>query len=121
MATPHRDVPEHAVLLLHRLHNIVGPGVATDVTAEKGAARARRRRGRRRDRYAAPHLGETVTAVFVPGDDGAEGDELAAHAKRLLAPYKVPRRFEFVDAIPRNAYGKIDKRRLRERFGSAST
>ncbi|BBC38497.1 uncharacterized protein SGFS_097910 [Streptomyces graminofaciens] len=70
-----------------------------------------------------PHRtwGETVTAVVVPGDDGAEGDELAAHAKRLLAPYKVPRRFEFVDAIPRNAYGKIDKRRLRERFGSAST
>lgn len=65
-----------------------------------------------------PHRtwGETVTAVVVRRDGGAEVEDLAAYAKRLLAPYKVPRRFEFVDAIPRNAYGKVDKRGLRERF-----
>ncbi|MFC0452177.1 acyl-CoA synthetase [Rhodococcus jostii] len=63
--------------------------------------------------------GETVTAVVVAHPGGADSRELTAHAKLLLAPYKVPRRFEFVDAIPRNAYGKIDKRSLRERFDPA--
>ena len=29
------------------------------------------------------------------------------YAAQRLAPYKVPKRFEFIDALPRNAMGKV--------------
>jgi acyl-coenzyme A synthetase/AMP-(fatty) acid ligase len=32
---------------------------------------------------------------------------LRAYAAERLAPYKVPKRIEFADALPRNAMGKI--------------
>jgi malonyl-CoA/methylmalonyl-CoA synthetase len=35
---------------------------------------------------------------------------MCAHLGRLLAPYKRPRRVHFVDALPRNALGKVTKR-----------
>lgn len=34
-----------------------------------------------------------------------------------LAPFKVPKRIEIVDALPRNAMGKVEKAALRRRFG----
>jgi acyl-CoA synthetase (AMP-forming)/AMP-acid ligase II len=44
-------------------------------------------------------------------DDGA--DEIVAHAKALIAGYKVPRSVEFVDALPLSPAGKVLKRELR--------
>ncbi|KUL38442.1 acyl-CoA synthetase [Streptomyces sp. NRRL F-4489] len=44
--------------------------------------------------------------------------ELIAVARARLAPFKVPKRVVFVDALPRNASGKVLKRALRERFGT---
>ena len=41
-------------------------------------------------------------------------DELQQWAKRQLAPYKVPRHLDLVDALPKTAAGKIDKAKLRE-------
>jgi len=41
----------------------------------------------------------------VVGD--ADPDELDARCRVHLAPYKVPARFVFVDALPRNEVGKI--------------
>jgi o-succinylbenzoate---CoA ligase len=38
--------------------------------------------------------------------------ELREHCRALLAPFKVPRRFVFVDALPRNAAGKPDRAAL---------
>ncbi|MFE7316922.1 fatty acyl-CoA synthetase [Streptomyces sp. NPDC057555] len=70
---------------------------------------------------------EAVTAVVVrrtDGADGAEGNgvvgeaELIAAARARLAPFKVPKRVVFVDALPRNASGKVLKRALREQFGT---
>ncbi len=55
--------------------------------------------------------GQVVTAV-VQGT--APQEELLAMCKEKLANYKVPRRWEFVDAMPMNASGKILKRELRE-------
>jgi malonyl-CoA/methylmalonyl-CoA synthetase len=55
--------------------------------------------------------GEAVTAVVVcsgPIDAAA----LRAHAATLLAPYKVPKRVEFAEALPRNALGKVVRREL---------
>jgi malonyl-CoA/methylmalonyl-CoA synthetase len=58
-------------------------------------------------------LGERVVAwvVLAPGQDAGE-DELRAHVGRLLAAYKRPRQVHFVDALPRNALGKVTKRDL---------
>ncbi|MFI7501579.1 acyl-CoA synthetase [Streptomyces sp. NPDC049687] len=60
---------------------------------------------------------EAVTAVVVPRGAVTE-DELVAHAREKLAPFKAPKRVLFVDELPRNASGKILKRELRDRFGS---
>ncbi len=58
--------------------------------------------------------GELVVAVVV-GDPAGEA-ALGEHCAGALAGYKRPRRYEFVDDLPRNAYGKVLKRELRDRF-----
>jgi malonyl-CoA/methylmalonyl-CoA synthetase len=60
-------------------------------------------------------LGEIV-AAFVVAREGEEerGLErrLRARAERDLAPYKRPRVYRCVDALPRNQMGKVDRRAL---------
>jgi malonyl-CoA/methylmalonyl-CoA synthetase len=58
-------------------------------------------------------LGERVVAwvVLVPGAT-ADADELGEHVDRLLARYKRPRLVHFVEALPRNALGKVTKKAL---------
>nr|WP_107084842.1 fatty acyl-CoA synthetase [Streptomyces virginiae] len=58
---------------------------------------------------------EAVTAVVVPRGEVTEA-ELMAFAREKLAHFKAPKRVLFVDALPRNASGKILKRELRDRF-----
>ncbi|MEV6765083.1 acyl-CoA synthetase [Streptomyces sp. NPDC051105] len=62
---------------------------------------------------------EAVTAVVVARGEVGEA-ELIAHVKEKIPAFKAPKRVLFVDALPRNASGKILKRELRERFGDAS-
>jgi long-chain acyl-CoA synthetase len=58
--------------------------------------------------------GELVVAVVVPADGHElEPETLDAFARSQLAGYKVPRRYEALAALPRNAYGKVVKRELR--------
>ncbi|MER5885038.1 fatty acyl-CoA synthetase [Streptomyces sp. NPDC001941] len=60
---------------------------------------------------------EAVTAVVVTGGDAeATEEELVAHARERLPSFKAPKRVVFVDALPRNASGKILKRELRDRL-----
>ncbi|ALO91899.1 Putative long-chain-fatty-acid-CoA ligase [Streptomyces hygroscopicus subsp. limoneus] len=59
---------------------------------------------------------EAVTAVVVPRGEVTE-EELIAHVKARLAPFKAPKRVLFAGELPRNASGKILKRELRDRFG----
>lgn len=54
--------------------------------------------------------GEIVVA-FVVGD--ASADELDSHLLERIARFKRPKRYEFVDALPKNSYGKVLKRELR--------
>ncbi|WP_225800788.1 fatty acyl-CoA synthetase [Streptomyces sp. NK15101] len=60
---------------------------------------------------------EAVTAVVVPRGEVTEA-ELLDHAREKLAHFKAPKRVLLVDALPRNASGKILKRDLRDRFGA---
>ncbi|MFI7351214.1 acyl-CoA synthetase [Streptomyces sp. NPDC049936] len=61
---------------------------------------------------------EAVTAVVVPRGEVTE-DALIAHARDLLPAFKAPKAVRFVDALPRNASGKILKRQLRDRFAGS--
>jgi len=67
-----------------------------------------------------PDFGEAVVAVIVP-TPGAATDERAviAHSKGELANFKVPKQLFFVDELPRNAMGKVQKNLLRERYAGS--
>ncbi|MCI1000437.1 malonyl-CoA synthase [Ochrobactrum soli] len=66
-----------------------------------------------------PHkdFGEGTTAVVVKktGSSLEENQVLAALSERL-ARYKLPKRILFVDELPRNTMGKVQKNILRERY-----
>ncbi len=66
-----------------------------------------------------PKWGEVGLACVVrkPGAT-VTGEELIIFLQNNLARYKVPRRVEFLDALPISAAGKILKRELRERFST---
>jgi len=65
--------------------------------------------------------GEVGMAIVVvkPGQSLTES-EIMAHCARNLARFKCPRLIRFVDALPRNATGKIHKPTLRKHFSTAS-
>ena len=65
--------------------------------------------------------GEALLAVIVPapGSDLASVEReaaLVAHCRERIGGYKVPRRFRFVDVLPKSAMGKILKADLRRRY-----
>ena len=60
--------------------------------------------------------GEAVTAVLVAEHGGRPTAAVLTACRDRLAGYRVPKRVVWVDALPRNAYGKVLKRELRERF-----
>ncbi len=60
-----------------------------------------------------PDFGEAVVAVVIGQGDEAD---LIAQARTKLAAFKAPKRVFFVDELPRNAMGKVQKNLLRERF-----
>ena len=65
--------------------------------------------------------GEVLLAVIVPAAGSAlvaaDGEEaLVAHCRERIGGYKVPRRYRFVDALPKSAMGKILKGELRRRY-----
>jgi fatty-acyl-CoA synthase len=61
--------------------------------------------------------GEMVTALVVPAaGEQITVEEIIAHCRGKIAGYKIPKRVEVRDAIPRTATGKIQKFKLREEF-----
>ncbi|MFN9574776.1 MAG: AMP-binding protein [Betaproteobacteria bacterium] len=67
--------------------------------------------------------GESVVAVVVlqPGaapEAAAARAALDAHCLVTIARFKRPKRYVFVDSLPKNATGKVLKRELREGLGS---
>ncbi|MBQ63167.1 MAG: malonyl-CoA synthase [Gammaproteobacteria bacterium] len=67
-----------------------------------------------------PHgdYGEAVTAIVVRSE-GSDIDEptIIQHLKSTLANFKVAKQVLFVDTLPRNTMGKVQKNVLREQFG----
>ena len=62
--------------------------------------------------------GESGLAVIVPRDfDLFDPDEIIEFCHEKLARYKIPKRAIAVDALPRNAAGKVLKRQLRDELG----
>ena len=63
--------------------------------------------------------GDVVKAfiVLAPGNEGSDElvTELQDHVKKVTAPYKYPRRIEFVESLPKTISGKIRRVELRER------
>lgn len=69
-----------------------------------------------------PEWGEVVKAVVVvrPGYEVTE-DELIRHCRNHLASYKKPQSIDFVEELPKNAYGKVLKRELRDQYWKGLT
>jgi malonyl-CoA/methylmalonyl-CoA synthetase len=69
-----------------------------------------------------PDLGEGVTAVVVRSEE-SESSEAAilASLEERLAKFKRPKRVLFVDEIPRNAMGKVQKNLLQEKYSTLYT
>jgi len=64
-----------------------------------------------------PDFGEGVAAIVI-----GQGDEPAmiAECRKRLAAFKTPKRIVFVDELPRNAMGKVQKNVLRETYTAPS-
>jgi acyl-CoA synthetase (AMP-forming)/AMP-acid ligase II len=60
-----------------------------------------------------PDWGEVVVA-FIVGT--ATETDLDAHLLDRIARFKRPKRYVYIDELPKNSYGKVLKRELRERL-----
>lgn len=67
--------------------------------------------------FGLPHeeMGEMLVAFVVPADPRHPPTraDIEQHGRTLLAGYKVPKRMYLVDALPRTAVGKLDKRTMK--------
>ncbi len=62
-----------------------------------------------------PKWGENVKAVVVPKQgESLTQEEVIDHCKKYLASYKKPKTVEFLEALPRNAAGKVLKFELKK-------
>ena len=64
-----------------------------------------------------PVRGELPVA-FVETSETLDAGAIAAALRERLASFKIPKEIRFVDSLPRNAMGKIDKPALRKRLSS---
>jgi malonyl-CoA/methylmalonyl-CoA synthetase len=65
-----------------------------------------------------PDFGEGVTAAVVcePGATALSESDAIAALRARLASYKLPKRVLFLEDLPRNSMGKVEKKLLRERY-----
>jgi acyl-coenzyme A synthetase/AMP-(fatty) acid ligase len=67
-----------------------------------------------------PKWGESVCAGVVLKEDATlTEEEVISYCKQNLASYKKPQSVDFMDALPRNAMGKVMKIELREKYGKS--
>jgi len=66
-----------------------------------------------------PHdkWGEQVTVMVVKAKGAdVDAEKIIAHVKARIGSVKAPKEVHFIEAIPRTAVGKMDKKKLREPF-----
>jgi malonyl-CoA/methylmalonyl-CoA synthetase len=65
-----------------------------------------------------PDFGEAVTAVATrdASNTACTEENIIASLKSKLANFKIPKRIVFVDELPRNTMGKVQKNLLRETY-----
>jgi malonyl-CoA/methylmalonyl-CoA synthetase len=63
-----------------------------------------------------PEFGEKVVAAVVRDDQALTAEKVVAFCREDLAGYKKPRQVAFVDALPRNALGKVLKHEVRDKL-----
>jgi len=65
-----------------------------------------------------PDFGEAVIAVVrrEVGHDGVTEEAIVRTARAELAAFKLPKRVFFIDELPRNAMGKVQKNLLQEEY-----
>ena len=70
--------------------------------------------------FGVPHadFGESVVAAVVLDDSTLSETEIAIRIEPQLARFKHPRRYIVMDALPRNAMGKVQKNVLRDTYGT---
>jgi len=54
-------------------------------------------------------FGEMVVAVIVPDGTPPSAEQISTQCRAALANFKVPKRVEMLDSLPRNAMGKVQK------------
>ena len=65
-------------------------------------------------------FGERVVAVLVCEAGPVDEATIRSHLDGTLARFKHPRRLEYVDTLPRNAMGKVQKSQLRQRYADSN-
>jgi len=68
-----------------------------------------------------PDLGEAAVAIIVPANDSADAGNVIIETMVDLARFKHPRHAVMVDALPRNAMGKVQKAALRATYADTFT
>jgi len=68
-----------------------------------------------------PDFGEAVTAVIVREPEHSEltEEKIIQTLKKRIADFKVPKRVYFVEELPRNTMGKVQKNILRQQYSSS--
>jgi len=62
-----------------------------------------------------PYRGESVKSFVVKKpEESLTEEEITQHCKTRLAAYKVPKKIEFIDSLPKSAIGKILRREVKE-------
>ena len=63
-------------------------------------------------------FGEALVAAIEPAPGASlSAEQIQAQLKARIASYKVPRRIELMERLPREDSGKLFKRKLKARFG----
>ena len=59
---------------------------------------------------------EVVAAVVLDGEPDFDPEEAREFVKRILTPYKAPRRFVVVDELPKSMIGKVLRREVKKQL-----
>ncbi len=68
-----------------------------------------------------PDFGEAVTAIVTRAGAALSEEAVVKGLAGKLAKFKMPKAVRFVDALPRNAMGKVQKNELRARYNGLYT